>query len=545
MTKSRLFLITLVGMIIFGSLSQMTYALYPTTDPWLMWRHDLSRSGVGTSIAPNNNQTTWTWAHYGLTTTPLLVNGLVIVADSNKVYALDETTGVPLWNTTFTIQGSIQGTPVISDGRMFFGTSSGYLYSVNATTGTKIQEYTVNPDTIYTSPAVMNGIVYFGTTQGYLYALDAPTLGYLWRFNTQGGAIHSSPAIHQNWLYFGCDDGKVYALNITGATPSVKWRFSTNGTLNSTPAYANGMIFIGTSSTDHSLIALNATGGGSALGQLIWKYRLLQGYAVDNSPAFARVGSNDLVFFTGKYDQAFALYANALPGIYQENDPSIRKWQVTVGSNPSSPVVADGKVFLSASYNLYALNATTGITKWFYKFATYGPSEPIIADGHVLVTNYAELDSFGPFYPPQTYYFTVTVQSQNFIIKLVIANATPGSQMDISGLVNSHQIGYTLRGITNTIGTSNITIPKALLNATMSSHWVVTIDGASPDTGPTVVANSTHSSLYFTYLQSFHSVVIQGDSSSVPEFPSMIIAPLLVAFTLIAATFAKKKIPKK
>jgi outer membrane protein assembly factor BamB len=307
MTKSRLFSITLVCMIIFGTLSQMTYALYPTTDPWLMWRHDLSRSGVGTSIAPNNNQTTWTWTHYGLTTTPLLINGLVIVADSNKVYALDETTGVPLWNTTFTIQGSIQGTPVISDGRMFFGTSSGLLYSVNATTGTKIQEYTVNPDTIYTSPAVTNGIVYFGTTQGYLYALDAPTLGYLWRFSTQGGAIHSSPTIHQNWLYFGCDDGKVYALNITGATPSVKWRFSTNGTINSTPAYANGMIFIGTSSTDHSLIALNATGGGSALGQLIWKYRLLQGYAVDNSPAFARVGSNDLVFFTGKYDQAFAL----------------------------------------------------------------------------------------------------------------------------------------------------------------------------------------------------------------------------------------------
>lgn len=542
MTKSRLFSIALVCVIIFGALSQMTYALYSTTDPWPMWRHDLARSGVGTSTAPNNNQTIWTWTHSGLTTTPLVVNGMVIVADYSKVYALDETTGIQLWNTTFTIQGSQGGNPAYSNGGIFFGTTSGYFYSVNATNGAKIWEYNINPDTIYTSPSVSNGIVYFGTTQGYLYALDAPTGGYLWRFSTSGGAIHSSPTIHQNWLYFGCDDGKVYALNITGASPSLKWRYSANGTINSTPAYGNGMVFFGTSSTDHSLIALNAT-SANPFGQMIWKYRLTQGYAVDNSPAFARIGSDDLVFFTGSYNKAYALYANALPGIYSENDPGIRKWSVTVGTYPSNPAVADGKVFFGANdYNVYALNATTGITKWMYKFA-YTPNEPIVADGRVFVAQYYGLTSFGTPYPPQTYYYTVNVLSQNFVIKLVIANATPGQQMDVSLLLTQKKIGYSLQGITNTIGMSNITIPRALLDVNTLDEWIVTVDGGSPLTGPTVVSNSTHSSIYFTYLQSSHSVVIQG-TKAVPEFPSMIIAPLLVAFSLIAAAFAKKKLPK-
>jgi outer membrane protein assembly factor BamB len=537
--KIAFFTIALTLLLTLGTMAQMTYGLYPTTDPWLMWRHDLARSGVGTGTAPNNNQTIWTWAHAGMTTTPLVLNGTVIVADYSKFYALDETTGIQLWNTTFTIQGSISGNPTYSDGSIFFGTTSGYLYSMSATNGAKVWEYNAG-DQIYTSPSVSNGIVYFGTTGGYLYALDLATGGYLWYYSTSGGAIRSSPTIHQNWLYFGCDDGKIYALNITGTTPALKWRFSTNNTIRSTPAYGNGMIFIGTSSTDHSLIALNAT-ATSPLGQMIWKYKLTQGYAIDNSPAFARIGSNDLVFFTGAYDQAYALYANALPGTYSETDPAIRKWQETVGYNPTSPVVVDGKVFFGVgNLNLYALNATTGNTKWTYEFSNYAPDEPIVADGHVFVTNYAGLTCFGISYPPQTYYYTVNVLSQNFVIKLVIANATPGSQMDISVLLTQKKLGYTLQGIENTIGMSNITIPNALLGGT----YTVTVDGASPFTGPTVVNNGTHSSIYFTYLQSSHSVIITG-TTVIPEFSPALMLPLLMAMSAAAVILARKKLRSK
>jgi len=215
---------------------------------------------------------------------------------------------------------------------------------------------------------------------------------------------------------------------------------------------------------------------------------------------------------------------------------------VTVGTSPSNPAIADGKVFFGAGdLNLYALNATTGNTKWAYKFATYAPSEPIVVDGHVFVTNYSGLTSFGISYPPQIYYYTVNVLSQNFVIKLVIANATPRSQIDISVLLTQEKLGYTLQGIENTIGMSNITIPNQLLGPPYTS---VTIDGASPLTGPTVVNNDTHSSIYFTYLQSSHSVIVQG-TTVIPEFSPALMLPLIMTMSLAAVILARKKLRSK
>jgi hypothetical protein len=88
---------------------------------------------------------------------------------------------------------------------------------------------------------------------------------------------------------------------------------------------------------------------------------------------------------------------------------------------------------------------------------------------------------------------------------------------------------------------SNITIPNALLDG----PYIVTVDGGSPLTGPTTVSNSTYSSIYFTYLQGSSDTVAITGTSVVPEFPSVLIIPLLVAVSLIAVAFAKKKLPKK
>jgi outer membrane protein assembly factor BamB len=467
---------------------------------------------------------------------------MVYAADSSKLYALDETTGVQLWNTTWTMQGSVSGTPAYYDGEIFLGTTSGYLYSINATTGAEIQSYPVSPDTIQDSPVVANGIVYFGTTEGYLYALTTSTLSYLWRF-AAGGAIYSSPTIYKTWIYFGCNDNNIYGLNSSGSTVSLKWRFSTNGTITSTATCANGKVYIGTSNTDHALLALNAT-STSVKGQLIWKYVLTYAYAI-NPPAFATIGSTNFIYITTSEPSIQALYADVSPGIYQENDPTIRAWSETPGYSPTNPAVADGKVFFTTNDGyLNAMNATTGHTKWTYKFAN-GPYEPIVADGRIFDVNYySGLTCFGLAYPPQTYYYSVHVSGQNFVIKLVI-NATPGQSIDTSTLLAKYDLGYGLQGISGNVGASNITIPNALLNASSPDAWIVTIDGAAPFTGPTVVNNGTYTSLYFTYLEGSSDKVVITGTSTVPEFPMVTIVPLVAAISLMAIVFAKKKIPKK
>jgi outer membrane protein assembly factor BamB len=458
---------------------------------------------------------------------------VIVVGYYSKLYALDETTGVTLWQS-FAMVGQPGGNIAYSDGAVYVGTTSGYLYSINATTGAKIHEYNISPAQIYTTPAVANGKVFFGATNNYLYALDASTLLLKWYY-TAGDKIYSSPTISGNMLYFGCDDAKVYALDISNdAGPTLKWRYTTGGQIRGSPCVGGGKVFIGSSSTDHAVFALNAT-TTSPTGQKIWKWTLITGYAIENSPVF----DNDILYITAPYQKAYALYASGFSGDFAENDP-IKKWSLQVGTYPSNPVVADRKMFFSAGdRKLYALNIDDGGIVWTYTFASYVPGEPIIADGRLFVTDYDTVYCFGAYYPPLTYYYTATPDGHTYVIELVIANATPSQTIDIGSLIALKKINYTVTGIDGTLGMCNITIPNEMLGGT----YDVRINGGLPLDPPGLVVtniNGTHTSLYFTYYQSINAVVITG-TTAIPEFSQTMILPLLIVTSLIALALAKRK----
>jgi outer membrane protein assembly factor BamB len=525
MNKATWFNAVLVCLLIFGVLAQMAFALRTTIYPWTMYRHDLTRSGSTLSSTPNTNDTVvWTWSGY-YPNPPAVVDGRVIVVASSYMYALDETTGVPLWGPIY-FTGTFYGTPAVVSDRLYIGTTSGYMYCINATTGGKIWEYQIQtPGQIQTIPAVANGRVYFGTTNNYVYALDAITGLYVWRFTAGGQVYYSSPAVDGTWIYFSCDDGKLYALNDTGSLPQKKWEYPTSGSyLRSTPVVADGKVFLGSYSTDHSVFAVNKTSG-----QLIWKFQLTQGYSIDNAVAY----SDGLVFFTVANYKAYALYSNATAGLnYTENDPTIQLWSRTLGSNPREPVVADGKVFASAGNTLYALNVTNGQIIWYYTFSSTA-YDLVVADGRIFASYYNGLTCFGDIFPPETYHYTINAGGQDWDVMLVI-NATPGA-LNSSGLITLKKITYTLQGISGTTGMSNITIPKALLGG----PYTVTVDGGLPNDPPGVIvtSNSTHSSLYFEYGQSTHTVEIIG-TIVIPEFPTTTLLTVLMLVTAAASLSA-------
>ena len=61
-----------------------------------------------------------------------------------------------------------------------------------------------------------------------VYALNATTGALLWNYTT-GGSVYSSPAVANGVVYVGSDDFNVYALNaITGAK---LWSYATGGFL--------------------------------------------------------------------------------------------------------------------------------------------------------------------------------------------------------------------------------------------------------------------------------------------------------------------------
>jgi hypothetical protein len=118
--------------------------------------------------------------------------------------------------------------------------------------------------------------------------LSPPTVSGMdldWSFAT-GGPVSSSPAVANGVVYVGSHDGNLYALDtVSGAE---LWSFGTGNLVYSSPAVADGVVYVGCE--DFNLYALSAATGAELS-------RFTTGGFVDSSPAVANgvvyVGSED------------------------------------------------------------------------------------------------------------------------------------------------------------------------------------------------------------------------------------------------------------
>ncbi|MGA7079905.1 MAG: PQQ-binding-like beta-propeller repeat protein, partial [Terriglobales bacterium] len=124
--------------------------------------------------------------------------------------------------------------------------------------------------------------------------LDVNNVGSLsleWGFTTSG-EVWSSPAVANGVVYVGSLDSNVYALNtVTGAK---LWTYTTGWAVYSSPAVADGVVYVG--SKDNNVYALNAK-----TGTKLWSYTA--GTWVESSPAVAKG-----VVYVGSYD--YNVYAS-------------------------------------------------------------------------------------------------------------------------------------------------------------------------------------------------------------------------------------------
>ncbi|MEM4713056.1 MAG: PQQ-binding-like beta-propeller repeat protein [Candidatus Bathyarchaeia archaeon] len=229
-----------------------------------------------------------------------------------------------------------------------------------------------------------------------------------------GGAVYSSPAVANGIVFVGSSDGKLYAFDFEGGP---KWKtVFLGGPLHSSPAFDGGIIFIG--SSNGSIYAIDANSGS-----VKWNVPTI---AVYSSPTVV-----DGVVFIGSDDgNLYAINANNGSIIRQfpagfpvRSSPAIANGRILFGADDgriyalnastfrylwhfetyhsvrSSPAVADGLVFVgSLNGTVYALNETDGSEVW--RFNTDGPvhSSPAVAYGKVFVgsndTNIYALDEF-------------------------------------------------------------------------------------------------------------------------------------------------------
>jgi outer membrane protein assembly factor BamB len=507
-----------------------------------MYRHDTAHSGATPSDVPSTNSTLWAWGTgaYGLSvrSTPLIVDGRVIIQVNDWAFAVDETTGVELWRHQ---TPGVLAASTYADGRVFFGLSDnvGGVICINASTGVEIWKQDASPYYVKGAPLVNKDIVYAGVTDNYTRAFDAATGHYKWGYKTDG-PVYSSPTADEDFLFFGSDDTKLYALNVSGLTPVSLWNFTANGAIRSTPAIDGGRVFFG--SDNHTLYALNET-----TGELIWSWATTDAAVnIRNGVAVA----NNIVYVTSEgVNKIYALHADVAPGNYTETDFEIRYWTKDLPSYGVSgfnePIYASGKIIVTstggAPAKIYALDADVGNILW-ERIVNWWPSigNAVVADGKVWFNAHwwdpgsYTLYCIGDPFPPATYHYAINAGGTSFDVTLE-TNSTV-TDFNTTDLETQGEIRFNVSGI-GTTGMCNITLPNGMLGGELN----VTVDGGPPPYLAPPLNNGTHTSLYFTYNHTTpHTIEITG-TTFIPEFPATTILSMLLTTFLITLVQLKRK----
>lgn len=156
--------------------------------------------------------------------TPAVGGELVYIGGySGKVYAVPlPSSGAQKW--VYPREGSLEpivGGVVVYQDKVYFSSSDGRIYTLDAATGDRVRPPFQTGDKIWSTPAIDGETLYIGSLDKKLYALDISDGSEKWHFEA-GGAIISTPLVQGDTVYFGSFDGHIYALD--AASGSLRWR---------------------------------------------------------------------------------------------------------------------------------------------------------------------------------------------------------------------------------------------------------------------------------------------------------------------------------
>jgi outer membrane protein assembly factor BamB len=251
----------------------------------------------------------------------------------------------------------------VSPGNIVIGASSGTVAAVQSGNGRLLWHVQVS-GSILSAPTVSTGMAYIGTNTGDLYALRVTDGALLWHFSTRG--LVSSWQIRDGIIYVpSADPDALYALR--ASTGDLLWHTPTNGPLSPSLVILNGMIYGVTASlfsTDQQSASIISAWHAQD-GVLLWQRQ------IPPSPSDQIVGAGGSVYVSaadGINAQTGHLYA------LRASDGTVL-WQKQTGAIASSPVLANGTIYVASFDGISALRTRDGALLWNFQ---PGPS-PFVA----------------------------------------------------------------------------------------------------------------------------------------------------------------------
>ncbi len=286
----------------------------------------------------------------------------------------------------FQTKGMITSSPVIADGKVYFGSDDSCLYCRNALTGDSVWSYKTNTP-ILSIPVISKGMIFFESGNN-LYALNAESGNEIWKFvpefDTLAGKIdpwdyhHSSPFVDDTMVYYGCGNGKVYGLAIAGGTVAAQYSTVNNSAVRSTPSVKGGILYFG---DWHSRLYAFNLKANDTLWTIIETSNPLP-YATFGAFVTGFTFYNDLLFAGARNNTVRAVDIKTGNDVWSIYDNS-GSWM------PGDPVIYDTILYIGGSDNksFWALNANTGEKIWTYLAGQNIFSKPIVCKNYIFFTS--------------------------------------------------------------------------------------------------------------------------------------------------------------
>src|ERR1041384_2912615 len=220
---------------------------------------------------------------------PAYGSGVVYIGDlGGWINAVSATDGKKLW--AFKTNGEIKSSPVVVGDRVLIGSYDENLYCLSARDGAVLWKFKTNGP-VHSTPSIWNGIAFIAGCDEMFRAIRVSDGKEM--FSVSSGAYTgASPALRANSAFYGTFDNEVLSVSLT--EHKVTWRYQHPQRkfpyYSSAAVTANRVVVGGRDKLVHGL---------SLAGKAVWTFTTRA--RVESSPAIADgrvfVGSNDGRFY--------------------------------------------------------------------------------------------------------------------------------------------------------------------------------------------------------------------------------------------------------
>lgn len=278
--------------------------------------------------------------------------------------------------------GTVNFSPVVQDGALYFGGRDRRMRAVDAVTGIERWSFTAS-DEIEGAAAVGSGIVAFTDVSGALFGVDAETGLQRWR--AAGDLFQgASPALDGDSLYVGGGDGQLHVLDALRGTE--RWSFDAGAGVTAVTV-VDETAYVGT--IDGRLLAVTLATRGLAWPEVAIGPGSLDRIITDGGRLYAAAthtaGPGQVVAIdqgSGAVVWSFAptggttlrlgaltgeqLYVTSTGGASAlDTATGTPRWHVAEPASRQGLVFSDETLYVAADPRaLVALDATTGAVRW-------------------------------------------------------------------------------------------------------------------------------------------------------------------------------------